>query len=257
ENGITFDGAIGVSAGAAFGCNFKSKQIGRPLRYNKKYCKDWRYCSMKSLLLTGDLFGAKFCYHDIPMRLDPFDNETYVANPMPFYLVATNVETGRAVYHEVKTGIGRDLKWFQASASMPVVSRPVEIDGHYYMDGGTADSIPQKYFESIGYTHNVVILTQPKGYVKKPGKNQSAMKLMLRKYPKLWEALESRPQVYNETLAYIEAEEAEGKTYVVRPPESLGIGHTSKDPDELQRVYDIGRKVGEEKLEEIRAFLGE
>ena len=43
EAGITFDGAIGVSAGAAFGCNYKSGQIGRAFRYNSKYCADKRY----------------------------------------------------------------------------------------------------------------------------------------------------------------------------------------------------------------------
>ena len=32
ENGITVDGAIGVSAGAVFGCNYKSHQIGRTIR---------------------------------------------------------------------------------------------------------------------------------------------------------------------------------------------------------------------------------
>ena len=66
ENNITFDGAIGVSAGAVFGCNLKSHQIGRVIRYNKKYCKDKRYKSIRSLLRTGDLFGVSFCYHDIP-----------------------------------------------------------------------------------------------------------------------------------------------------------------------------------------------
>ena len=82
ENGITFDGAIGVSAGAAFGCNFKSKQIGRGIRYNVKYCKDERYCSIKSLIKTGDLFGVDFCYRRIPFELDPWDGETFRNNPM-------------------------------------------------------------------------------------------------------------------------------------------------------------------------------
>ena len=32
ENGIAYDGVIGVSAGAAFGCNYISGQIGRSIR---------------------------------------------------------------------------------------------------------------------------------------------------------------------------------------------------------------------------------
>ena len=61
EQGIEFDGAAGISAGAVFGCNFKSGQIGRPLRYNKNYSKDPRYCSWSSLIRTGDLFNADLC----------------------------------------------------------------------------------------------------------------------------------------------------------------------------------------------------
>ena len=70
ENGIIFDGAIAVSAGATFGCNLKSHQPYRVLRYNKKYCQDWRYCSFRSLFLTGDLYGAEFDYDRLPKKLD-------------------------------------------------------------------------------------------------------------------------------------------------------------------------------------------
>ncbi|MBP0974445.1 MAG: patatin-like phospholipase family protein, partial [Oscillospiraceae bacterium] len=80
DEGITVDGMIGISAGATFGCNFLTKQRGRALRYCLKYVKDPRFCSVPSLLLTGDMFGAEFCYHTIPEQLDPIDNETFLAN---------------------------------------------------------------------------------------------------------------------------------------------------------------------------------
>ena len=167
ENNITFDGAIGVSAGAAFGCNFKSMQIGRAVRYNVKYCKDKRYCSIRSLLLDGNLFGKDFCYHEIPEKLDIFDNEAFNNNPMPFYVVCTDVVTGKAVYKRFDRVDENFLEWVRASASLPWVSEIVEVDGLKLQDGGMTDSIPLKYFESIGYDRNIVILTQPKGYVKK------------------------------------------------------------------------------------------
>ena len=77
ENGIVFDGAIGVSAGATFGCNYKSRQPGRAIRYNKRFAGNWRYCSFRSLLLTGDMYGAKFCYDTLPKKLDYFDFDEY------------------------------------------------------------------------------------------------------------------------------------------------------------------------------------
>ena len=66
ENGIEFDATIGVSAGACFGCNYKSRQIGRVVRYATKYCNYWKFCSFRSWLVTGDVFGGQFCYYDIP-----------------------------------------------------------------------------------------------------------------------------------------------------------------------------------------------
>ena len=119
ENGIRFDGAAGISAGAVFGCNYKSRQIGRPVRYNKNYCKDPRYCSDRSLIKTGDLYGADFCYRELPDVLDPFDRETFKNDPMEFYIGATDVKTGKAVYHKCTDGGEDDLLWMRASASMP------------------------------------------------------------------------------------------------------------------------------------------
>ncbi len=167
ENGITFDGAIGVSAGAAFGCNYKSCQPGRAIRYNTRFAKDKRYCSMSSLIRTGDLFGADFCYKRIPRDLDKFDDEAYDNNPMEFYVVCTDIETGAPVYKSCPVSDEVMLEYIRASASLPLISNIVEIDGKKLLDGGITDSIPLKCFESIGFDRNVVILTQPKDYVKK------------------------------------------------------------------------------------------
>ena len=71
EQGITVDGMVGVSAGAVFGCNYKSHQIGRTIRYNTTYCNDKRYASFRNLLRTGNLYSEDFCYHEVPEKLDP------------------------------------------------------------------------------------------------------------------------------------------------------------------------------------------
>ena len=127
ERGVKFDGAIGVSAGACFGCNYKSGQVGRVIRYNKRFAKDPRYCSWTSLLRTGNLFGADFCYRELPMELDVFDAAAYAENPMEFHVVATDCATGKAVYRRLDMADETAFRWIQASASMPLVSRPVEI----------------------------------------------------------------------------------------------------------------------------------
>lgn len=185
ENGIEFDGLIGVSAGAAFGCNYKSRQPGRVIRYNKRYAHDWRYCSVKSLLKTGDLFGAKFAYHTLPDKLDKFDVATFDRHPMEFYAVCTDVTTGEPVYQRLMHHGYAMNEWIRASASMPLASKVVAVEGHQLLDGGIADSIPLRFFEQQGYDKNVVVLTQPKGYVKKPNPLMPLIRLQLHRYPQV------------------------------------------------------------------------
>lgn len=255
ENGIEFDAAIGVSAGAAFGCNYKSRQPGRVIRYNKRFAKDKRFCSIQSLIKTGDLFGAEFCYHTIPDKLDIFDTEAYLANPMDFYVVVTDVETGKAVYINSDEAGENSLECFRASASMPLVSRPVEIKGKKYLDGGIADSVPIQYFESIGFDRNVIILTQPLGYVKKPSSAAKIMKYALKQYPKIAETMFDRHNEYNSTLDYIAAKERAGEVLVIRPEAPLEIGRTEHNPDKMQKVYDLGRAAGKKYLDKVKDFI--
>lgn len=255
ENGILFDGIVGVSAGAAFGCNYKSGQIGRTLRYNKKYCNDKRYCSVSSLLKTGDIFGVDFCYNKLPMELDVFDTVKFNSNPTEFYVVATDIETGEPVYQKCETGIGDDLLWFQASASMPLVSRIVSVEGRKMLDGGITDSIPVRFFEEKGYEKNIVVLTRPYNYIKKKNSLMPIIKTVYRKYPQFVKRIENRHNEYNETLKYIDKKEREGKILVIRPESALEIGHIEHNPEKIQSVYDKGREVSTKMIDEIKNFL--
>ena len=257
ENGVRFDGAIGVSAGAAFGCNYKSRQIGRVLRYNTRFCRDERYCGLGSLLKTGDIYNAAFCYGEVPLKLDPFDFQAYDANPMEFYVVCTDIETGEAVYHRCGGWEDHGFDWIRASASMPLVSRIVEIDGRKLLDGGIADSIPAAYFSSIGYERNVAVLTQPQGYRKGKSHALVLMRRKYRAYPKLIEAVEKRHEMYNAELAAVAREEAAGRLFVIRPEVALPVRRVERSPERLRQAYALGRQAAEKRLPALREFLGE
>lgn len=255
ENGVVFDGAIGVSAGAAFGCNYKSGQIGRVIRYNTRFCRDPRYSGLRVLLREGNLFSTGFCYDEVPTKYDIFDFQAFAENPMDFYVVCTDVQTGQPVYHRYEGREDHGFDWIRASASMPVVSRMVQIDGQMLLDGGIADSIPIRYFEGIGYSRNVVVLTQPLGYVKKKNPLIPLMRLQYSRYPAMVQTMARRHLVYNETLRYLRQQEQAGAALVLRPSAPLDIGRAEKDPRKLQSVYEIGRREAERRLEEIQAFL--
>ncbi len=256
ENGITFDKAVGVSAGAAFGINLKSHQPGRALRYNKKFCRDKRYASLESLIKTGDLYNVNFCYDELPFKLDIWDTDAFYKDPMEFYCVATDVLTGRPVYHKCAGDAKADIDWVRASASLPLVSKPVEIDGGLYLDGGMSDSIPVKFMENEGADRIVVIATRPADYVKTQLSYLPLVKLIMRKYPKMIGAVENRYLIYNRQKEYMDNLEKEGKIFVFRPDKALDIGAVERDPYTLHKVYMLGRKQAVKRLEELKDYLG-
>ena len=253
ESDLSFDGCVGVSAGAAFGCNIKSRQIGRVLRYNLDYCNDPRYCSIRSLLKTGDLFGAKFCYDDLPNELDPFDNETYDSNPMAFYAVCTDVETGKAIYPRCDRASKDTFTYIQASASMPFVSRPVSIGGMTLLDGGIADPIPLQFFQEKGYKRNVVVLTQPRDYVKSPV--PSSVRMLLLRYPKVADTMLRRHLIYKEEQELAAEAERKGEAFVICPESPLPIGRVEHDPNVIRQTYELGRSAAKSRMDELKRFV--
>ncbi len=255
ENGIEFDGAVGVSAGACFGFNIKSRQIGRALRYNVNYCKDKRYCSWYSFLTSGDIFNVDFCYREIPYELDPVDFKAFRENPLTFYAVCTDLETGGPYYAKIDTCNERDFDIIRASASLPMVSHIVPVDGRLLQDGGTADSIPLRFFENEGYERNIVILTRPRGYIKKKSSMAPFMAWLYRKYPNYARAIKERHIMYNEETAYVDRREREGAALVIAPEVPVPADRIEHDADKLKATYELGRQAALSRLDAIRAFL--
>lgn len=254
EHGIEPDGLIGVSAGAAFGCNYKSRQIGRAIRYNMRFAKDSRYSGWRSLITSGDYFNAEFGYHIVPKQYDIFDDDAFNKNPMEFIAVCTDVETGKPVYQSLTEATPVTYDWIRASASMPLMSRIVELEGKKLLDGGVGDSIPLEYFESIGYDRNIVVLTQPLGYQKTHISLMPLIRIALRKYPNMIKAMDERHIMYNQQLSYVAQAEQEGRCLVIRPDSKIPIGHISHNPDEMQHVYELGRAIGKKYLDSIIQF---
>lgn len=255
ENKIKVDGVIGVSAGAIHGASFVAGQVGRSVRYTEKYCNNKDYMSWGSLFRTGDLFNSDFCYRLLPEQLDPFDNIGFEKATIPYYTVCTDVNTGEAVYHQSKSLRGDEIKWIQASASMPLVARPVNIDGQLLLDGGMADSIPVRKFEEMGFEKNIVVLTQEEGYVKKPNKAIPLISAFYKKYPKLVEVTRNRHINYNESIEYLKQLEIGEKAFVIRPSQKPMAGRLEKDPAKIRLTYELGRRDALNALHSIRVFL--
>lgn len=254
EHNITFNTVIGVSAGACHACSYISKQKGRAFAISTDYLDDHRYCSLYSLLTTGDLFGAKFVYDTIPNTLNYFDHETFNTSETSVIAVITDVVSGQANYYPLKD-MNKDITALRASASLPFVSRMVEVEGHYYLDGGISDSVPLAYMIENNINKNVVVLTQPRGYRKTADFSGKLASFVYRRYPKLVEKIKDRHLRYNETMSWIEALEDQKEILVIRPQMKLNIGRTEKDKEKLRNCYYLGYNEAKSQHEALMNYL--
>lgn len=254
DKGVEFSSVYGVSAGACSMCSFLSKQRGRAFDITVDYLDTRRYCSLESLLTSGDLFNVEMCYHLIPDYLSPYDYDAFDAYQGKAYSVATNIETGRPRYFRIRD-MKKDIDKIRASASLPLVSRNVKIGGSYYLDGGISDAIPLQQSVLDGNRKNVVVMTKETGYVRKPSEHLELLKLRYLKYPKVYELMSERHVNYNNTVAYIEKQREEGKVFVIRPNKKSDVGRIEKDREKLTALYNEGYQDAADCYEELLAYL--
>lgn len=255
EQGMNVDACYGVSAGLLAGLSFKSRQIGRVNRVNLAFCGDSRYMGAGAVAQSGSLVGYDFMLNDVQDRIDPFDNEVFQENPLRLVATVSDIVFGTPAYLEVANAV-LDVDAIRATTSMPLVTPPVEIDGHFYLDGGIADSVPVEHvLEDMGYDRAIVVLTQHRGYVKEPYGHMGAARTRYAKYPYFIEALATRHERYNEQREHIWEYERAGRVLAIVPPRPVEVGHVERNPEKLLELYIEGRQEARRRLEDIKAFL--
>ena len=242
KNNFKFDGIMGVSAGALFGLNYKSKQPGRALRYNLKYARNKNYMGWYSFITTGNVMNKKFCFDTLINELDPIDYNTFNNSSEEFWAVVTNMYTGRPEYIKIDDLKNKEqVEVLRASGSMPFVSKPVEISGKKYLDGGISDSIPIEKMMAMGFDKIIVVLTRTAGY-RKERSNEKLVNLVYRKYPNSAKTINNRYAEYNRELELVEQLEKNKKIFVIRPSRKVEIKRIEKDCKRIQEMYDLGVK---------------
>lgn len=254
DKDIEFSSVYGVSAGACHMCSYLSKQRGRALDISVDYLDTRRYCSVESLLTTGDLFNVDVCYSLIPDYLYPYDYDAFKQYQGKAYSVVTDIVTGKPKYFRIRD-MKADITKIRASASLPLVSRTVKIEDGLYLDGGISDSIPLQQSVVDGNKKNVVIMTKEIGYVRKPSGHLGLVKARYMKYPKVYQLMAERHINYNEQLAFIERQREEGKAFVIRPKTAGDVRRVEKDPKKLRALYQQGYDDAAECYGELVKFL--
>ncbi len=240
---IYADYVIGVSAGISFGVSYSSKQLGRNRSIMTDYQHKKQYAGIRHLLngKNKSYYNLKYVFDDIPNRLLPFDYDTFDKRKENCIAVVTNIESGKAEYIEIPAD--REFTALRASCALPLLFKPIEINGNLYMDGGVSDSLPFEKALSDGCDKVIVLLTRPRGYIKGYEKATPLVKAAYKKYPEFLKSFLNRPESYNNSIKKLNELEKEGKAFVIAPKDVFGIGRTERDPKKLGKLYDEGYNV--------------
>jgi serine protease len=253
EKSLCIDTMVSVSAGALFGVNYVSQQKGRAVRYNIKFAGDKRYMSLRNWFKTGNVLDKKFAYYDLPMKLDIFDEKKFSESNINFYIVLTNIETGKAEYILIKD-VFDQMEYLRATSALPFASKIIKIDGKKYLDGGITDPVPIDYCKKMGCDKLIVVLTRPKGKYKEDKLNW-LFKIVYKKYPKLVERLVNMENDYKKNLKKIIELEDKGEIFVIRPDEVLDIGRLETNKEKIKEIYNKGLEKGRKEIEKLEKYL--
>jgi predicted patatin/cPLA2 family phospholipase len=252
---LFFNYVLGVSAGAAYGVSYVSRQYERNLAVNQ-YVSDKRYCGWRNYFRNGSYFNWDFVYREIPEKLIPFSFETFHSSGVRMRVVVTNCHSGESEYPYLNdTSNDRFRKLLTATSSLPFISPVVEMDGNYYMDGGIADAIPVQQAFRDKMDRVVVILTRHEGYRKKESRATAILRVVYRKYPNMVKSFLERAHRYNKTLDMLGQLEREGRVFIIRPRSPLKVARMENDPEKLRKVYDEAVQQMENVIPRLKEWL--
>lgn len=255
DNDIMFPYCIGVSAGITNGFSYISKQKKRNYDILINHRHDKRYIGFRNYFKCKSLFGLDFAFDELPNEIYPFDMDTFQNYEGKVLVGVTNAKTGETEYLDGKS-LDKKCNMLRASCAIPLFFPPAIINGNEYFDGGICDPIPILKAIEDGNTKHLIVLTRPKGYIKKLGKgNIFASKILRNRYPSLVEPLLTRHKLYNERVKYCEQLEKEGKAIILRPNAEDGIESFEKDIDKIKHAYNHGYNMAIERIDEIKELL--
>ena len=125
------------------------------------------------------------------------------------------------------------------------------------MDGSLADSLPVQRALDSGCDKILIVLTKAEIH---EATDYKKLKLLVnlfykRKYPKLAEVILNRKEQYEQQMQQIEQLEREGRAMIIRP-EKTTVGHFENNRKKLENCYNDAYKLMEDKLDELKAFMG-
>ncbi len=233
-----FDFCIGVSSGSTSLASWLANQRERTYDIITHYSCSPKFINFRRFAMGGHWLDLDWLW-DILAQEHRFDMETFSAQPMPFYIVTTEIDSGKAAYIQANPdNIELALK---ASCSVPIAYRHYpRLDNIAMTDGGIADSIPVVKAYEMGAKEITVILSRPLGYRKKAAKASWLLKRAFKEHPKLAKAMLKRTESYNRAIDFILAPPADCKINIIAPPDTFAVNRLTTNQTKLNDGYKMG-----------------
>ena len=254
DNKIFINDIYAVSAGALNALSYLSRQVGRSNRINKKYIFNPKCINYKKIISSGNVLNLDYLLNEVNIKEDVMDFEEFNKNNSNFVVVATNVENGAPYYKKIED-YSKDYSYIKASASLPLFTKIVKVDGLKLLDGGISDSIPIIKAIEDGYDKVVVVLTRHKEFVCQPYKMKKLYNMKYRNYPKFLETMNNRHNKYNVTRDIIDKLEKESKLLAIYPSEPILINNLERDENKIDYIYKLGYEDAKKMIKEIIDFI--
>ena len=257
ENGINMQAVIGVSAGSLNGAGYLARQIGRSARFNLSNRFDSRYLGLRAFLQSKSLFGLNYMFSD-KVNVEPLNWKGLNDPRRRFVCVATDIDTGKPAFLQ-RGRVSSIINAIRASCGLPIVSAPVFLDGHYYLDGGCSLNIPYQWAIKQGYEKIIVVRTRARGFHVDLDREESLLtkvqKKQYRNKPAFLSALLHRDERYNRECEVLEELERREKLFCIAPSIPPKVKRTESDLEKLGDLYMLGRKDAADSLSDLKNYL--
>ncbi len=255
ENNLNLEVSYGVSAGALTATNYIAGAFGRSALLILEHRFNKRYVGLPALKESGSLVGFNFMFEDLAKEY-PLNEQKVFSEDRTLNIVTTNVETGEANYFTNHTDRDTFYKAIKASASIPIISKMVEINGQYYLDGGIATKIPINKAIEDGNEKIIFIGTRDSSYRRKPNSNEVEIaKVTYSKYPNFVKTFEKANENYNIDCDMIDSLVLQKKIYRITPSREVTISRLEKDINKLSDLYYLGYFDAMNNFDAIKEYL--
>lgn len=246
-----FTDIIAVSSGAPTGAYLAMDQMAECVDVWTNYTHGAQLIALRNLargrrLLDVQRLVGVFQRH-VPMNVAQLDT-----SHARLFIAVTDCRDGSLTL--TRANAQNVFPLLRATMALPIANGEViDVDGVPCIDGGVVDPVPLERALDLGADETVVVLTQPRGYRRRPEQALSLFaSLTYPRFPAVRAAFRDRSLRANLLLARIDALEDAGRLTVIRPSAPLPASRLSRRQDAIVRTLALGRSAASDYVRKKR-----